>query len=98
MLKLDATNNRLVVGTKDQLLGNTLLASKLSWVSGEAPGEPVNITAKIRYKSPQAEAKLHPNNGMAEVQFHQPQSAITPGQAVVFYQGDIVLGGGTIIG
>lgn len=98
VLKLDATNNRLVVGTKDQLLGNTLLASKLSWVSGEAPREPANVTAKIRYKSPQAEAQLHPNNGMAEVQFHQPQPAITPGQAVVFYQGDIVLGGGTIIG
>jgi len=96
VLKLDVPNNRLVVGTKDKLLDNTLFASKLSWVSGEAPGEPVNITAKIRYKSPQAAAKLHPDNGMAEVQFHQPQSAITPGQAIVFYQDDAVLGGGII--
>ena len=96
VLKLDATNNRLVVGTKDQLLGNTLLAGRLRWISGEAPREPVNITAKIRYKSPQVAAELHPNNGMAKVQFHQPQPAITPGQAVVFYQDDVVLGGGTI--
>ncbi len=96
VLKLDVTNNRLVVSTKDQLLGNTLLAGRLRWISGEAPREPVNITAKIRYKSAEVAVKLHPNNGMAEVQFHQPQSAITPGQAVVFYQGDVVLGGGTI--
>ena len=96
VLKLDATNNRLVVSTKDQLLGNTLLAGRLRWISGEAPREPVNITAKIRYKSAEVAVKLHPNNGMAEVQFHQPQTAITPGQAVVFYQGDVVLGGGTI--
>jgi len=96
VLRLDTANNRLVVGTKDQLLSNRLLASKLSWVSGKAPEEPSNITAKIRYKSPEIAVKLHTNNGMAEVQFHQPQPAITPGQAVVFYQGDVVLGGGII--
>ena len=96
VMKLDAASNRLVVGTQDQLLGNTLVASKLSWVSGEAPEEPVNITAKIRYKAPEVAARLHPRDGVAEVSFHQPQRAITPGQAIVFYQGDTVLGGGII--
>jgi tRNA-specific 2-thiouridylase len=85
-----------MVGTKDQLLSNTLLASKLSWVSGEAPEELSSITAKIRYKSPEAAARLCLRHGVAEVNFHQPQRAITPGQAVVFYQGDAVLGGGII--
>jgi tRNA-specific 2-thiouridylase len=87
-----------VAGTQDQLLSNTLIASKLSWTSGEAPKEPVNITAKIRYKAPDMAAKLHPRDGVAEVNFHQPQKAIAPGQAIVFYQGDCVLGGGIIEG
>ena len=96
VLRLDAANNRLVVGTKDQLLGNRLFASKLNWVSGKAPRELTNITAKVRYKSPAVTAKLHLNDGVAEVDFQQPQWAIAPGQAIVFYQGDIVLGGGII--
>ena len=96
VLKLDAANNSLVVGTKDQLLSNTLFASQLSWVSGKAPGEPINITAKVRYQSPEVTAKLHFNDGVAEVNFHQPQWAIAPGQAIVFYQDDAVLGGGII--
>jgi len=96
VLRLDAANNRLVVGTRDQLLSNRLFVSKLSWVSGEAPKEPINITTKIRYRSPEATAVLHLNDGVAEVNFQQPQWAITPGQAIVFYQGDAVLGGGII--
>ena len=96
VLRSDVTNNRLVVGTRDQLLSNRLLATNLSWVSGKAPQQPTNITAKIRYKSPEAAAKLYIRQGIAEVQFLKPQRAITPGQAVVFYQGDAVLGGGII--
>lgn len=96
VLKIDAAGNRLVVGTKDQLLRNKLFATKLSWVSGKTPKKPITVTAKVRYKSPEVTARLHLNDGVAEVQFHQPQRAIAPGQAIVFYQGDIVLGGGTI--
>ena len=96
VLRLDTANNRLVVGAQDQLLSNRLFASKLSWVSGEAPKEPINITAKVRYRSPEVTAKLHLNDGVAEVNFQQPQRAVTPGQAIVFYQGDTILGGGII--
>jgi len=96
VLKLDAANNRLVVGTKDRLLHNALIASKLSWVSGKAPREPINITAKVRYKTPEAAARLHLKDKIAEINFHQPQQAIAPGQSVVFYQNDVVLGGGII--
>ena len=98
VLKLDASSNRLVAGTEDELLCDKLFANELSWVSGEAPGEPINVTAKVRYKSPEAAAKVHPRDGVAEVQFHQLQRAIAPGQAVVFYQGEAVLGGGIIEG
>lgn len=96
VLRSDVTNNRLVVGTRDQLLSNRLLATNLSWVSGKAPQQSTNITAKIRYKSPEAAAKLYIRDGIAQVQFLKPQRAITPGQAVVFYHGDTVLGGGII--
>ena len=96
VLKLDATNNRLVVGTGDQLLHSVLVATKLSWVSGEASKEPISITAKVRYKAPEVAAELHLSDSMAEVQFIKPQPAIAPGQSVVFYQGDAVLGGGVI--
>jgi len=96
VLRLDAANNRLVVGTKDQLLSNRLFASQLSWVSGKAPKEPTNITAKLRYRSPEVTARLRLNDGVAEVNFQQPQWAIAPGQAIVFYQGNAILGGGII--
>ena len=96
VLRLDAASNRLVVGSKGQLSGSRLLASRLSWVSGEAPGESADITAKIRYRSPEVTAKLHLDDGTAEVKFEQSQWAIAPGQSVVFYQGDVVLGGGII--
>ncbi len=96
VLKLDAANNRLVVGTSDQLLSNMLFASKPSWVSGEAPKEPIKVTAKIRYKSPEVAATLSSRDGGVEVRFHQPQRAIAPGQSVVFYQDETLLGGGII--
>jgi len=96
VLRLDTPSNRLVVGTEDELLGNMLFASKLNWISGKTPRQPVNVTAKVRYKSPEVTAKLRLRDGVAEVHFNQPQRAITPGQAVVFYQGDAVLGGGII--
>ena len=96
VLKLDASNNRLVVGSKDQALHNALIASGLSWVSGKAPTEPSSIMAKVRYKAPEVAVELHPKDSVAEVRFLEPQRAIAPGQSVVFYQGDAVLGGGII--
>jgi tRNA-specific 2-thiouridylase len=95
VIELDAANNRLVIGSKDQLLHSVLLASQLSWVSGKAPAGPINIMAKVRYKAPEMAAELHLNDG-AKLRFDEPQQAITPGQSVVFYQDDFVLGGGII--
>ena len=96
VLKLDAESNHLVVGTRDQLLQSALTFTKPSWVSGEVTKEPIMVGAKVRYKAPEVDAELHLGDSMAEVRFSKPQSAITPGQSVVFYQGDIVLGGGII--
>lgn len=98
VIKLDTSSNRLVVGTRDELLSKSLFAHKLSWISDKAPQEPLSIMTKIRSRSPEVRAKLYVNDGMAEVNFHEPQRAIAPGQAVVFYQGNAVLGGGIIEG
>jgi len=96
VIRLDATGNRVVVGEESQLWRDNLRARDLSWVSGEAPQGQIKVTAKIRYQAPQAAATLRINNRAAEVSFQQPQKAIAPGQAVVFYRGDTVLGGGII--
>ena len=95
-LQLDAKDNRVVIGSFSQLSSHRLIASRLSWVSGKAPPDGDSITARVRYKSPGADATLHFGNDTAEVRFSQPQRAISPGQSVVFYQGEEVLGGGII--
>ncbi len=96
VIRLDAESNRLVVGTEDQLLSSKLIACQLSWVSGKAPGELTGIAAKIRYGSPEVAVELSSGNGTTKVYFEKPQRAIAPGQAVVFYQSEFVLGGGII--
>ncbi|MCJ7764112.1 MAG: hypothetical protein MUO90_03030, partial [Dehalococcoidales bacterium] len=96
VLKLDAKNNRLVVGNHSQLLSNGLIAGRLNWISGKAPQDGDGITARVRYKSPEVTASLRLNQDTAEVCFSKPQHSISPGQAVVFYQGDAVSGGGII--
>lgn len=96
VLEMDAESNRIVVGNREQALHNVLVVRQLSWVSGRAPREPMEITARIRYQASEAAAELYPVDDSIEVRFSEPQSAIAPGQSVVFYQGEDVLGGGII--
>ncbi len=98
VLKLEPNTNRVIVGTRNQLLGNRLNASRLNWIRGVPLQGTSKITAKIRYGSARAAAKLYLEGDAAKVIFNKPQSAITPGQDVVFYQGSEVLGGGIIEG
>ncbi|MBC8253524.1 MAG: tRNA 2-thiouridine(34) synthase MnmA [Ardenticatenia bacterium] len=94
--KIEPGANRLTVGTEEELYSSGFVASKVNWVSGQPPSEPIRVAVKIRYRSPQVAATLRPKPDSAEIEFHQPQRAVTPGQAVVFYQHSEVLGGGTI--
>ena len=96
VLAIDPVDSRVVVGANEQLLRKELHAGEVNYISGEPPPQPVAVTAKIRYKSPEAKAMLYPEGQRARIVFEEPQRAITPGQAVVFYDGDIVLGGGII--
>ncbi len=96
VLEMDAESNKIVVGSREQSLHNVLVARQTSWISGRSPKEPIEITTKIRYKAPEAAAELYPTDDGVEIRFIEPQSAIAPGQSIVFYQGDEVLGGGII--
>jgi tRNA-uridine 2-sulfurtransferase len=94
-IKPDAA--QVVVGSRENLGRTTLSASEVNWISGDTPLDGLRVSAQIRHRHAAAPAtiRLKPDAPM-EVEFDQPQTAITPGQAVVFYNGDEVLGGGWI--
>jgi tRNA-specific 2-thiouridylase len=94
---IDAASAAVTVGPRVDLERNTLTASRVNWMSGEVPGSPVRALARIRYRHKEAPATIAPTGpDTVSVAFDEPQVAITPGQAVVFYDNDIVLGGGWI--
>ena len=97
VVALDQPNNRLVVGSREDLLQHAMTAERVNWVSLGAPTKAFRALAKIRSRHEAALAWIRPaGEGRVEVEFDTPQAAITPGQAVVFYDGDFVLGGGWI--
>ena len=96
VIRIEPESNRIVLGHEKELYSQRLTAQKLAWVSGKAPREPITAKAKIRYKSKEAEAVLFFRNDSVDVHFAQPQKAVTPGQAIVFYNAGEVLGGGII--
>jgi len=96
VIKIEPESNRIVLGPEKELYSQKLVARKLNWISGKAPREPITAKARIRYKSKEAEADLFFRNDSVGVHFAQPQKAVTPGQAIVFYNMDEVLGGGII--
>jgi tRNA-specific 2-thiouridylase len=96
VIEMDAVQNRLRVGSWDELLRSDLTARDVNWVSGHAPESTINVTARVRYRGTEAAATVEFQAGQARVRFENPQRAIAPGQSVVFYQGDEVVGGGII--
>lgn len=98
VLAKDVENNALIVGAQDELGADELTARGVNWIAGEPPAGPIRAEVKIRYRARQAGAEVTPlEDGQARVRFDAPQRDITPGQAAVFYDGDVVLGGGIII-
>jgi tRNA-specific 2-thiouridylase len=96
VLRLEPETHRVVVGPESDLYRDQFWVSRVNYVAGTPPEAPLRVGVKIRYKFEEAEAVLRPAPGGAMIEFGQPQRAITPGQAAVFYQGDLVLGGGII--
>ena len=94
---LDAASHTVTVGPRHALERSRLTASDVNWISGRPPDGARRVTAQVRYRHPAASATVHPVEGSAAtVEFDEPQSAIAPGQAVVFYEGESVVGGGWI--
>jgi len=94
---IDPRTNTIRVGAKEELYHSTLWADDHHFISGDRPAHPLSVLVKIRYNAPKVPAVVTVvDETTLRVDFAQPQRAITPGQAVVFYQEDIVLGGATI--
>ena len=96
VIDLDAQTDTVVVGPHNELMAEGLLAEGVTFVSGSLPQTPLQIDARIRYGAAPVPATLMLEGSCADVRFERRQRAVTPGQAVVFYDGDRVLGGATI--
>jgi tRNA-specific 2-thiouridylase len=95
---IDAAHNRIQVGTKENLESCTLIASGLNWSGITTPDAPFEAEARIRYRDRQSACTVEPlDDGRAQVTFRKPKQGVACGQAVVFYDGDVVLGGGIIV-
>ena len=97
VLKIDADSGNVIVGPKTSLDRPTLTASGVNWIAVDAPTDWLPVSAQIRHRHAAAPGRVRAvEHGRAEFVFDTPQSAITPGQAVVFYDADLVVGGGWI--
>lgn len=99
VLRIDAANNTVVLGEEERLFRRDASVREINWISGNAPAAPIRCAVKIRYRQKEQPATLTPvGENRAEILFDEPQRAVTPGQAAVFYDGDTVLGGGVLTG
>ncbi len=96
VLKIDAARNAVIVGPECELMVRSLEARDLAWPAGVPPAREFRAHAKIRYASRPAECTVTVDGETAQAVFGEEQRAISPGQSVVFYDGDVVLGGGII--
>jgi tRNA-specific 2-thiouridylase len=97
VLRIDPASRQVTVGPKGALERTSLTASSVNWISVDPPAGWATVSAQIRHRHSPASARVRAlEGGRAELIFDEPQLAITPGQAVVFYDGDIVVGGGWI--
>ena len=95
---IDSARNRIIVGEQDDLLSDEFTAAGVNWIALDNPSDPVRAEVRVRYRHTAAPATVTPMpDSRAQVKFDEPQRAITPGQATVFYRGDEVVGGGWIV-
>ncbi len=98
VVELDPEQNRVVVGDETALDRDEFMVERCNWIPFDRLAQPIEVTAKIRYNHPGVAATVTPLDGeRAKIKLHTPQRAITPGQAAVFYQDDLVVGGGWIL-
>jgi tRNA-specific 2-thiouridylase len=97
VVEIDAQTNTVVVGGKEDVYAREFIATDVNWMTVESLIEPMTLKVRIRYLHHESEAVIAPfENKKVLVKFAEPQMAVTPGQSAVFYDGDLVVGGGTI--
>ena len=96
VVRLEPESRQVVIGPHEALFREEMWVSGVNYTLGNPPQDPVDVNVKIRYNSDEAAAVLQPCGDGAMVRFVRAQRSVTPGQAAVFYQGDVLLGGGTI--
>jgi len=97
VVAIDRGRNAIIVGSKEDIYSDELIAAGINWIAKQSPKQPLELKAKIRYRHREADAVITSiSSREAHVKFKQAQMAITPGQAIVFYDKDTVVGGGTI--
>ena len=92
----DMQANTVTVGPESELFDTIVYANEVNWIAIPALTEPLRVTARTRYHQTEQAATVYPAENGFRLEFEQPQRAPTPGQSVVLYQGDVVLGGGII--
>src|SRR5262245_39148437 len=98
VVSINADKNRVTVGSANELLSSEFIAAGVNWITFDAPAEPVRAEVRVRYRHTAAPATITSlPDQRARIAFDEPQRAITPGQATVFYRGDEVIGGGWIV-
>lgn len=98
VLRKEVQSNRVVLAPSERLFESVLTAENCNWIAFDKPTAPFRAAAKARYRQAESPCTVIPlDNGTVRVEFDAPQRALTPGQAVVFYQGEVVVGGGTIV-
>ncbi|MFQ5808371.1 MAG: tRNA 2-thiouridine(34) synthase MnmA [Armatimonadota bacterium] len=98
VVAIDARRNTIVVGDDAEAHAESCSVGDLNWVAADAPTQPLVVAVKVRYSARAAAATVHVEDGQARVSFVAPERGVAPGQAAVFYDDDVVLGGGTIMG
>lgn len=96
VVAIDAENNNVIIGREEEIFQKELIAIDNSFITFEQLTQPTEVEAKIRYSAVPAKAVITPEGKNVRVVFSEPQRAVTPGQSVVFYRGDEVIGGGII--
>lgn len=98
VVELDACSNRVVVGPGELLARRGLIADRVTWVAGEPPAtDPFEAEVRLRYRGEDVPATIEPGGGRVLIEFGSPQRGVAPGQGVVVYRGDELLGGGRIV-
>jgi tRNA-specific 2-thiouridylase len=98
VIGIDAAKNQIIAGRQEELLSEEFTAAGVNWIAFDNPTEPVRAEVRVRYRHTAAPATITPlTEARARVKFDEPQRAIAPGQATVFYRGDEVVGGGWIV-